>query len=483
MRWLLRGVLVSLVLVGCAAAAGYFIIQPPPPMPLPAQGVVLDGVTLIEPGVSRRAEMRLRVDGGQIAEVTAAAANVESPYAGMFVVPGLTDLHVHFPPPTLPGQTELFAFLHLYHGVTSVRDAGDTDGTSTEPARSGVADDRFPGPRVFACGPFVDGPRTKWKNSIVARTPEDGRAAVHWVADAGFNCVKVYTDLDAATLDAIRAAAKQRGLPVIGHVPRRVSFEEALLDDAQHLIGVAPDPDPSLDFPHVLRNWLDVDDARLRQISSTSVENHVSHTPTLVTIDRLAAQRDPDAVRREADAQLLPRFYRDVVWSPDGGISATAGLTAGDFEMIESARRKQLYAVKWLFDAGAELHTGTDTLIPFVVPGAALHRELRLFVEAGLSPEQALRLSTDISPKALGIDKAGQLRPGAPGDLVILRDDPTRNLAALDGIVAVVRDGRLYTRKALDEQLTRYRQHYDGGLHDLVVTPIVRIVLAASKPH
>lgn len=483
MRWVLRGVLGSVLLMACAAATAYFVVQPPAPLALPAQGVVLDGVTLIEPGVSRRAEMRLRVDGAQIVEVQPAAANVESPFAGMYVVPGLTDAHVHFPPPTLPGQTELFAFLHLYHGVTTVRDAGDTDGQSTEPARRGIAEGRFPGPRVFACGPFVDGERTIWKNSIVARTPDEGRAAVHRVADAGFDCVKAYTDLDGATLTAIHETAQQRGLPVIGHVPRRVPFEEALLKDAQHLIGIAPDPDPSLRFPQLLRNWLDVGDDRLRAVASTSIENDLHHTPTLVTIDRLVAQRDLQAVRREADARLLPRFYRDVVWSPDGGISAAAGLGAADFEMIEAAYHKQLYTVKWLYDAGVELHTGTDTLIAFVVPGAALHRELRLFVEAGLSPEQALRLSTETSAKALGIEKAGQLRPGAPADLLVLRDDPTRNLTALDGIVAVVRDGRLYTRAALDEQLARYRKHQDGSLYDLVVTPLVRMVLAASKPH
>ena len=95
----------------------------------------------------------------------------------MYVLPGLTDMHVHFPPPALSGQTELFAFLMLYHGITAVRDAGDVDGQSSAPARDGVASGLFPGPRIFSCGPFLDGDPPLWGNSIVIGSPEEARAA------------------------------------------------------------------------------------------------------------------------------------------------------------------------------------------------------------------------------------------------------------------------------------------------------------------
>jgi imidazolonepropionase-like amidohydrolase len=142
----------------------------------------------------------------------------------------------------------------------------------------------------------------------------------------------------------------------------------------------------------------------------------------------------------------------------------------------------QLRTVKRLFDAGVELHTGTDTLIPFVVPGAGTYRELRLFVRAGLTPEQALALSTRSSARFLDVDGLGELREGAPADLAVFRDDPTRDLAALDTLVAVVGDGRLYTREALDAQLARYRGHHESTLYDALVTPLVRRVLAATLP-
>ena len=483
MRIVVRIVLALALLLATGALAVYWIVWPRAPLPLPERGGVLDGVTLIEPGATRRSGMRLVVDGARISRVEPASGVANGPFAGMFVLPGLTDMHAHFPPPTLPGQTELFAFLHLFHGVTTLRDAGDTDGQSTEPARRGVAAGRFAGPRILACGPFVDGDPPLWRNSIVVRTAEEGRAAVRRVADAGFNCVKAYNELDATTLEAIRDEAHARGLPVIGHVPRRVPFEVARLDDAQHLIGVPPPlADSSIRFPQILRAWLALDPARTEQMVEASLRHHIAHTPTLVTIDRLATQADRAAILHEPDALLLPRFYRDVVWSPDIGFSAARGLGPADFTMVREALEVELRTVKRLFDAGVELHTGTDTLIAFVVPGAALHRELRLFVRAGLTPEQALMLSTRVSPRFLGIEGLGELRPGAPADLVVFRQDPTQDLKALDSIAAVVRDGRLFTRERLDAQLARYRRHYDSAFYDALIVPLVRRVLAATLP-
>jgi hypothetical protein len=64
---------------------------------------------------------------------------------------------------------------------------------------------------------------------------------------------------------------------------------------------------------------------------------------------------------------------------------------------------------------------------------------------------------------------------------VIFREDPTRSLDALDSIAGVVRDGRLYTREALDAQLARYRAHFDGALYDALVTPLIRRMLARTR--
>jgi cytosine/adenosine deaminase-related metal-dependent hydrolase len=482
MRTLARLALFLVLAVAALAAGLYAVVRPPGALALPERGAVLDGVTLIRPGEGREAHRRVVVRDGAIESIEAASPDAAGPFAGAYVMPGLVDLHVHFPPAALPGQGELFAFLLLAHGVTAVRDAGDVDGTATDPVRRGVAEGRFPGPRVFACGPFVDGEPPLWKNTLRARTPEEGRAAVEAVAARGYDCVKAYNELDAGTLAAVREAAHARGLPVIGHVPRRVPLEDARLDDVQHLTGVPLARDAAAQFPERLSDYLALDDARLERVIEASLAAGIAHTPTLVTVDRLLASERLAELLELPELRLLPRFYRDVVWNPDGGTSVAGRLGGiGGFAMVRRAFEVMKGVVRRMGERGVRLHTGTDSLVAFVVPGASLHRELRLWVEAGFTPEQALRASARDSAAALGVPGLGELRPGAPAELLILRADPTRSLDALSEIAGVVRDGRLYPREQLDAQLARYRARYDSALYHGVVTPIVRRALASTR--
>jgi hypothetical protein len=213
-----------------------------------------------------------------------------------------------------------------------------------------------------------------------------------------------------------------------------------------------------------------------------SLEFDIANTPTLVTIDRLIATRDYAAIQQEPDASLVPAFYRKVVWSPVEGISAVRGIRDADFDMIVAAREVMLETVARMHERGVRLHSGTDSLVAFVVPGAALHRELRLFERAGLTASAALEISMVASAEFLGVPKLGRIETGAPAELVIFGQDPTRSLDALDSIKGVVRDGRLYTREALDVQLQRYRDHFENRLYDAILTPLVRSVLAANAP-
>jgi imidazolonepropionase-like amidohydrolase len=483
MRILIRLALALVVLGLAAAALVWFALRPPPSLALPERGVTLDGVTLINPGLESRARMRIVVSDDRISEIadapTASPTAAVSPWAGHFVLPGLTDLHVHFPPAGLPGQSELFAFLFLYHGVTTVRDAGDVDGTATEPARRGVAEHRFPGPRIFACGPFLDGEPPIWRNSRKVVAEGDGRRAVAEIKAAGYECVKAYNELDASALAEIRAAAHESGLPVIGHVPRRVSYEDAQLDDVQHLIGIAPPPaDPNTRFPAIMNQWTLLDEARIGHIVQVSLAKQIANTPTLVVSDRLLAMEHYDELLQTPDVKLLPRFYSEVVWSPREGLPILRHLSADDFAALRASVRPRLRMVNRLYQAGAKLHIGTDVQNPFVVPGISLHRELRFFEQAGIPLSAVWAIATRGPAETLGEPLFGRIAVGARADLLIFREDPTQSLDALDTLEAVIADGRLYPRAELDAQLARYQAWFGGRLYDTVATALVRRVLA-----
>jgi imidazolonepropionase-like amidohydrolase len=208
-----------------------------------------------------------------------------------------------------------------------------------------------------------------------------------------------------------------------------------------------------------------------------SIAYEIAHTPTLVVLDRLAAVEDYDAARAEPDAQLLPRFYRDVVWSPSEGLPFLRNRTAEDYAYYREGLTRGSALVARMHRAGVPIYAGTDTQVPFQVPGAALHRELRLLSDAGLGPDGALATATTLPGHALGIPGLGRVEPGSPADLLVFREDPTLDLDALGTLEAVIADGRLYRVADLEVQLERYRKHHEGHIFDSVSMALVRRVM------
>src|SRR5262249_31406994 len=116
-------------------------------------------------------------------------------FRGTYVLPGLFDMHMHFPPGNMLHLTEHALLLFLAHGVTGVRALGDLTGTSDPAARAALANG-VPGPEMFTCGPFVAGTSARrWPNTIIVNRPEEAEAVVGRIQAAGNVCVKAYEDL------------------------------------------------------------------------------------------------------------------------------------------------------------------------------------------------------------------------------------------------------------------------------------------------
>jgi imidazolonepropionase-like amidohydrolase len=134
-------------------------------------------------------------------------------------------------------------------------------------------------------------------------------------------------------------------------------------------------------------------------------------------------------------------------------------------------------AVRRLHEAGVPIHAGTDVMNPFVVPGASLHEEIRNLAAAGFTAEEALASATIVPGGFLDPAMRGGVQVGAPADLAIFRRDPTRDLADLTTLEAVVADGRLYPRSALDGTLARSKAEFDGPLADRVGMLLARLAM------
>ncbi len=468
-------------LLALAGGLAWQLLPPDLPEPL-AEGFVLRGVTLVEPTRGRRPDAELWVGEGRIAERGSPGAPVLEGYAGHTVLPGLIDMHGHLPSASALDLSSYFGLLYLSFGVTSLRDAGDIDGTAVPAALRAFEEEGHPGPRVFPCGPFVSGPNPRWKNSRVVAEPAEAAGVVEELVAEGSRCIKVYDGLDVPRIRALLEAARARNLPALGHVPSGLRFEEARIPDTQHLMGVARPAEIARGDHVVFRivDWRGVDEARMDEVARLSRELGLVHTPTLVANHQLRHFEDYEAARRDPVVRLMPALYTDVAWHPKQGLPFYRNLDAEDLTTIRETAAKKLRMVGKLHAAGVALHLGTDTPQPFVVPGAAFWTEMGLFAQAGVPPEEIWADATSRAGEGLGVPGLGTFQPGAPADLLVFREDPTRDLSALDSLAAVVVRGRLYTRDQLERARERWRTHYAGFAVERLSVAVARRVISRS---
>lgn len=429
---------VALALAAGLAGVGLLAALRPPQPTVPPRGAVLDGVTLVQPGEGRLASRRLRIEGDRIAAVEADSGDASGPFAGAFVLPGLVDLHVHHPPPIAVGERELFAALFLRHGVTTVRDVGGAWPGTLRAHAARIRAGATPGPRIAACGPFLDGDPPDWPAARVVRDAAEARRAVEALHREGADCVKLYNNLAPPVVAALQDAAARAGLPVVAHVPWALPLDRLHDAEVQHGMGLAG-----------LRGGPPPDARAIADYVRTSRRRRLRHTPTLVAFAR-AAQLEEGRLPATPAARLLPLYYRRTLWDPERNALARAQIWRAGRRL--AILRQQVAA---LHAAGLPILAGTDTMSPGVVPGAALHEELRLLAEAGLGVEGAWRAATSRAGEALGMPGLGRLEAGAPADLLVFREDPSRDLAGLATLEAVVADGRLYRRDALEDATAR----------------------------
>ena len=107
-----------------------------------------------------------------------------------------------------------------------------------------------------------------------------------------------------------------------------------------------------------------------------------------------------------------------------------------------------------LYEAGAPIGTGTDFAGATIAPGFSLREEIRLLAEAGIPNHAAIWAAVRGPGESVTNDPLiGRVAPGAPADLVLLREDPFEDVDAVSAIEAVVLRGRLIERAELDRTL------------------------------
>jgi imidazolonepropionase-like amidohydrolase len=105
------------------------------------------------------------------------------------------------------------------------------------------------------------------------------------------------------------------------------------------------------------------------------------------------------------------------------------------------------------YRAGVTLTTGTDSGNPLLLHGPALHRELQLWVAAGLPSKVALKAATYQAARLLRAEnRIGLVKAGHDATLLLVDGNPLEDIAATERISSVFVKGELINRQRLFEK-------------------------------
>lgn len=408
------------------------------------QGVWIRNVHVFDPATGLRSEsLNVHVRQGHIVSMDAQWNPVagESAYdgAGGTLVPGLHDMHSH--------STLSSGLWYLAAGVTNTRDMGN-DNAFLLDLTARIDRGEIAGPRIVRNG-FLEG-RSPYsaRDGFVVDKLDDALNDVQWYKDHGYWQIKLYNSMNPQWVAPIAARAHALGMTVTGHIPAFTNADAMIAagyDEIAHvnqlMLGWLLAPQEDTRTPLRLTGMqraagLDLDSPKVQHTLDLMRRRDIALDTTEVILERLMLSRAGSV--SEADAPYLShmpvayRRYRQRTFVSD--------LTPQTDAAYRQAFAKTLDLLGRLHRQGTLLLPGTDDTTGFTV-----HRELELYVKAGMTPQEALRAATWQSEEHLGrTDRLGRIHPGMQADLVLLAGDPTTDISAIRRPMLVIKDDRLY---------------------------------------
>jgi imidazolonepropionase-like amidohydrolase len=365
---------------------------------------------------------------------------------GKTLLPGLWDCHMHV-------GTDFSGLQELSMGVTSIRDPGNDD-SQTMDRRQRATAGQLLFPNVYASS-LIDGKGTYTAQvANVANSETEAVALVDKAKQNGFIGVKFYGTLNKDWLPAAAAEAHKQGLHVHGHIPvgmRPLAAINAGYDEITHINWIVMEAMPDsvikesngimrFEGPGRFAKDLDLNSKAITDIVSTMAAKGIYSDPTMVAFEGLYFPENGD---------LSPAYAPFVGTLPP---ATERGFRVGGFAVPKDLTRAH-YRASWakmvqllgkMHKAGVPIVAGTDGA------GIELVRELEIYVEAGLTPAEALATATIVPAKLVGQDKkTGSIKVGKVADLVLVDGDPSKRISELRNTRVIVLGGKLLDADAL----------------------------------
>ena len=391
------------------------------------------------------------VENGTIARVgrgvraPAGAATVDG--AGMTLLPGLIDAHTHTFGDALREAAVFGVTTHLdmFTDVATARAAREQQDAGQARGRADLLS-----AGVLVTAPGGHGTQFGMRIPTIS-SPDSAQAFVDARIAEGSQWIKIVFDdgaaygasipsIDRATMRAVVEAAHRRGKLAVVHVSDAASARAAIEEGADGLVHLFNDRGPGADFARLAAS------RRAFVVPTLTVMMSITGTgggASLVNDARLAPYLLP--ARGDALAQGFPRRAGAPVRTLDSAFAVIRQLRA----------------------AGVPILAGSDAPNPGTAFGAAMHRELELLVQAGLTPVEALRAATSAPATAFRLADRGRIATGLRADLLLVEGDPTADITATRAIRMVWKEGVPIDRESLARAVTAARQRQDAGAASL----------------
>ncbi len=356
---------------------------------------------------------------------------------GKTLLPGMFDMHTH--------NTKFRGILHLAGGITSVRDLANNKQLKNLSAQ--FNNNEILGPQIVTFCGIIDGSGPFANQRNVVDNLEEGLAEIEDYKRLGYEQIKLYSSIRPEWVLPLTEKAHQLGMRVSGHIPAYMTATQAInqgYNEIQHInmlfLNFLSDTiDTRTPLRHIMPAQhgadLDLNSVEYQEFVQLLKSKDILVDPTVAIFENMyVAQKGEPSPTYEKIMSRLPlmdqrRFY-------SGGLSKSGS----KIQRYKDSFEKMLAVIADLFQQGVNIVPGTDGL-----PGFLYHRELELYVRAGIPAAEVLKLATIKSAEITGMsNEYGSIEVGKKADLILIDGNPIENIEDVRKVEWTLKGGNIY---------------------------------------
>ena len=395
---------------------------------------------------------------------------------GAYLMPGLADMHMHMRADWLgPNWPVSPMNLYLANGVTTVRCLGPYGKNNDYVLqwRKEIDEGKLDGPYIFSSGEILFGP------------VENPGEKVREQKSKGFDFIKIYSFVSREEFSEIMMSAGKEGIYTAGHIPFSVGLDGVLEHGMDEIAHIEELDFEFFDFDRTRKS----DPLKMFQYIISEADNQTEGMKSLgiESLEKRYGEKISEVLDKLKDKNIpicttisIAEIIKNKLLDPEVFRSRPENryMEKNFFYYFDSEREmhqvmfrghEELARFKWNFDrlllrnlmsAGVPLVLGTDAGGGGmgIVPGFSVHDELRILTRNGFSPYEAIKTGTVnpamVAKRMTGAGDFGTVEAGKRADLVLVRNNPLDDVAALKNPLGVMAAGRWYSEEDLARLIT-----------------------------